>query len=332
MSNESQLTLPTSVRPTLQKAVQVERSGETIRVLARAHAFEAGGESAAILADMIGAMDGQKSISELAEAMGLEVDSATQFVQTLYCKGLVVDRARTTVPAKLFYHHARGIARAWMPDGKCIRAILEGPPNKRLVIGFLLEEWHFIRINQDHLGAAVIHAGCDESQLLWSRFLAEEYEHGNWLAESVRQILTPDEMARSMPLPTTEAFSNLMRWLSRKTELGYALALAMLETDEAELTEANLPVPRYQKIAELGLLPKEVFEMYIRHGQTDQEAEHVGLTETPFDRHPPLTREQQEQLLRYVWTITRAVGAYEEGILNYYTDPTTPRIPLIEWD
>lgn len=300
------------------------KDGISVESKLRDYEFEAA--EAEKLKKMIPILDGNTTLAQLAQRCDMGVDDAKEFASELYKLGIVYDDSEALVPGILFYENVRARIRAASAHSKNIEAVWNGTITAKWLLGMLIEEWQFVRINPDHTSRVTGNARHHETQQAWAAFVADEYTHGEWLREGVAHVLTAEELMYAQPLPSTEAFSNSMRWAATRGELHYALCLSLLETDEDHSNDATTPVPMYEKMRSLDLLPPKTFDMYIKHGYTDMEADHIGFCTKPFELHAPFSRDFRNELARMAWNHFQTNEMLDNGIYEYYSREDTPRV------
>jgi hypothetical protein len=271
-------------------------------------------------------LDGGTSLVAVARASGLDLEEVRAVVEPLYAEGLLGERTDVPLPAPVFFDHARNSGLLWQEaDNRFMGAVAEGTASAKLVLGMLIEEWHYIRSNPSHASAAVLHARTPRTEQLWAQFAAEEYPHGGWLREGLARVLSEDELGRCRPLPGTVALCCQMRHVARASELGYAACLALGEQSAAAEGEGD-QVDYYRALMRPGLLPEGVFEPFLRHALTDVRADHLEFTRVPFEEHAPLKLAERKRILGHVWDHVRAYELFHAHTFAFYSDPQAPRI------
>src|SRR5207244_2634433 len=137
------------------------------------------------------------------------------------------------------------------------KLIESGRAGAKLVLGILIEEWHYVASNPLHVSTAVLHAATARTRQLWAEFAAEEYAHGAWLEEGLSQVVSREDLRRCRPLPATAALCGQLRWAANASELGYAACLALCEQSN-ESQGAAFQIDYYASLKRLAVLPDAV--------------------------------------------------------------------------
>lgn len=278
---------------------------------------------------MLPFLDGTKTLVEIARASELELEEVCAMAEPLYCGALLGERTDEPVPAPLFYEHARHCGPLWQALGTWrdpLPELIEGGlADEKLVLGILIEQWHYVASNPLHASTAVLNAGTHRTRQLWAEFAAEEYPHGDWLEEGLAQVLSRDELRLCRALPGTAALCGQLRWAAQASELGYAACLALCEQSK-EWQHAASQTDYYASLKRLAVLPDEVFEPYERHALTDLEANHLEFTQVPFQERGVLGLAERLEVLGHVWDHVRAYELFYRNIHEFYGSPDTPRL------
>jgi hypothetical protein len=290
------------------------------------------GDAAQVVGRVVGAMDGVRRADELSRAAGYELEEVLSLAEQLFREGLVGDRSQAAVPAEIFYDHARHSGVLWRSlanhHRRLLDAIFDGKATPKLVLGALIEEWHYVRRNPDHASSAVLNARNRRTQQLWAEFAADEYPHGSWMEEGLASVLTRDELRRCHPLPGTVALCAQVARAAQTSELGYAACMALCEHAPGELA-SDTQVRYYRAMMTTKPWPESVFEPYLRHAETDAQAGHLDFTRVPYLEHPPLDGEERAGVLGHVWDHVGAYDLYYRNIWDFYAEPDGPALHLV---
>jgi hypothetical protein len=321
--------LPAGIRPFIQQGVRVAWADDTITLGTHLAVCPISGDEARQLGRVLPLFDGTRTLADLARASGLDLEEVRALVEPLYCEAFLGERTDEAVPALLFYEHARNCGPLWQSlstwQDPLPEAITSRRADAKLILGLLIEEWHYVASNPIHASAAVLTAKSPRTRLLWAQFAAEEYPHGTWLEEGLTQVLAREELYTCRPLPGTAGLCGQLRWTAHASELGYAACLAQCEQSNAS-QGAAFQSNYYVSLKGLGVLPDEVFEPYERHALTDVQAGHLEFTRVPFEERGVVTLAERLEALGHVWDHVRAYELFYRNIYEFYGNPDTPRL------
>ena len=313
--------LPATLRPFLQQGVRAARLGESLVLATDLSMYQFDGADAAHLGRILPLLDGARTLEDIALDSGFDLEMIRSMVEPLYCEALLAERTDVSLPALLVYEHARNCGLLWHALSSwrdpLPKLIATGRIDAALVLGLLIEEWHYVSSNPIHASTAVLKARAPRLRRLWAEFAAEEYEHGAWLESGLARVLTAEQLRWCRPLPGTAALCNQMRAVAESNQLGYAACLALCEQSN-DSASADLQSEYYASLKALHVLADEVFEPYERHTLTDIQAGHLAFTRIPFEQHGALTLVERLDLLGHVWDHVRAYEYFYRNIYEFY--------------
>ncbi|MBB5429660.1 hypothetical protein GCT19_39360 [Paraburkholderia sp. CNPSo 3155] len=156
--------------------------------------------------------------------------------------------------------------------------LLKSAPTRDLIIGILLETYHFVRLSTRHIGAAINSAEDDFAAGLLSRYLTEEYSHYSLIATCLRKLgLAEEHIVTAHPLIGTASLVSMFSDVARSSTLGYLCCLNLIEMRSEDLAEAE---DAWVDIARKANLPPDTFSGLLQHMQTDVNSGHSDLLET----------------------------------------------------
>lgn len=220
----SDITLP--VRPHLIAQVALAGAGEA----AFGHAIER----------TLGRLDGQNGLDDLMRAEpSLPGEDVKNLLASLDRAGLIDD---ATPPACqtgsevileleeiVEAHCATTIYRNpfWQA---CLAAQAPGDLPEHLVIGMIIENWHFL-FRESYFDAPVLsYVPNTAVRLLLNEFFSEEYGHDEILLQALACAgLSRDDMRDAIPLPQTMALCNALAYWAHTDPLFFFSTLGLLE-------------------------------------------------------------------------------------------------------
>jgi hypothetical protein len=313
--------LALDARPHFRRGVELEREDERVSQITAEGAavpFEDG--DGTDIASVARTADGTRTIAEIAAASGLATERAQAVLSRLYELG-VVDVGDAELVAPLAFHRhieqlGLRVDRRVRRESGLLPRLSEGP-GRRLVLGYLVDKFHFVDSAASHLGAAVHHAPTDRTRMMLTEYLADEYWHGKWLRSGLRAAgLSDDEIERSAPLPATVGLINLLRWTAATDVLSYAACLAVWEHGGPERAAGLRSM--WDRLLEHKLLPREALMPFRGHALADSELGHGSLWAEPFVDASPLGGPQRQVITRTVLSLLHAMAESHTAIVRYY--------------
>jgi pyrroloquinoline quinone (PQQ) biosynthesis protein C len=264
-------------------------------------------------------IDGRLTIRDLAARAGISELITTETVQTLYEIGAVSNAGHESIDALSFYRHVSQLGQmavSTLHDTPLYRALAAGP-SRRLLIGYLLEGYHFVDAAASHVAPAIVSATSRRVQMMASEYLAEEYGHGARLQSGLMAAgISAADFARARPLTSMAGIINALRWMARTDPLEYWACLSLSETEGESVAEQARA--RWAAIAAFNLVPAETLQPYVEHDVLDSDEAHGALCAEPFAEAPPLTAQQQERITAGVLAYARAWLINADEVLEFY--------------
>jgi len=277
---------------------------------------------------LLGQLDGAHTLAQIAAALDWPLDDTLETAQELYLFAAVVSVGDTPVPALTFGRHVdQYIKCVQVRMSESIPSLLEAlerAPSRRLLLGALVEDFHFISSAASHISPAIARAPNDNLQMMFSEYLAGEYWHGQWLRQGLLAAGIADaDLDRADPLPGTLAAINVLRWASGNDLLAYSACLAAGEL-EGGAKSAERVERYYGALTKLNLVPEDAIRPFKLHALEDCGADHHSYASEAFAISPPLGRAQQEVVRRTVLMLQRSVGEQLLQIVRFYGGDGAP--------
>ena len=318
--------LPAEFKPRLNGAVQFTSNGDAISEIDLVYQIAyIDTDDGVRLARLLPFIDGTLPLRGLAARSGLPVETVAEIVQTLYELGAVSSADPQSIDALSFYRHTAQIGQmeaSKLHQTGLLRALSSGP-SRRLLIGYLVEGYHFVEAAASHVAPAIVSASSRRLRMMASEYLSNEYTHGAHMRAGLELAGVPaSDLERARPLPSTLAIINSLRWTARTDPLEYWACLSLSETEGEEVAERARA--RWADIAAYNLVPAEVFQSYVDHDVLDSDEGHGALCAEPFAEAPPLTPGQQERIQDTVIAYASTWLLNADEILSFYGDPDGP--------
>jgi pyrroloquinoline quinone (PQQ) biosynthesis protein C len=167
-------------------------------------------------------------------------------------------------------------AAAWLRaiNGHALWDAMVEQPSDGLVIGYVLENYHYLASATRHIGAAVGSCTNPAVRLQLIEHLEDELEHCEMLRQSLiatGHVTEPDALR---PLSTTVAFVGFLANVARQDWKAYVLVSTFLQKSLSEIRKSNRLAEFYTRATESSPLAESVLRALWRHDIIDEELGH----------------------------------------------------------
>jgi hypothetical protein len=311
--------LPDGVCLHLQPNVSFEVEGELIVALhtpCAVYPFE--GDDAILLGRCLPAFDGSRSLIAVAKTSGVAIDGVRAIALSLYSAGLLAEDSSVAVDPLLFYEHARAAALLCSEAATTEPAIAQTASSEAkfwLVLGTLIEHWHYVKTAPARLAIAARQAECVRARQLWMQLAAEEAAWSQGLESGLCQVLTVRQLACVQPLPGTAELCGQMYRTAWESQLGYAACVAA--AFPVEESSAGL-LTYYRYLSYLDTVPEGVIGPFVRYAEAGAEHARRDPLRVIFADRPPLQRDERRAVLRHLADHVRALARHHRNVLEFY--------------
>ena len=209
--------------------------------------------------------------------------------------------------------------RIWseqMAETSLLVDIQTGTVSSRVVLGWLLETYHYIKAFPAAVQLAADHATGELRDVLLE-YAAQERGHEIYVLRTLEALgLRREEIEHSIPLVSTRLVDLLMRELFQKLPMAALLVAAIVEADgltDEELGEFREALERHYGFAQSALLPLQ------EHMKVDDRLGHSSLAR----RHEPLIVVPDEDtlhdLVNKLHDLKHAFDVQKLEIKEYYS-------------
>lgn len=266
---------------------------------------------------IINRIDGFRSRTDLL-AVGDHCDST--FLDLLIDSGLVVAR-----PA-LGYYDSGAVARALKTAYRSWNqrlfshplwlAIVNGVASEVLIVGWVLETYHFIRGASARLPLAIAQCSAGRQRDILAQHFSEEYDHDDLFLESLATLGIAESAARAAsPLPGTAAVIDWMRAAARRDVLAYAGCSGLLESTGSDPVAAREFYDMLE--SHYPSLPDFVSPMR-RHAAMDEGFAHGNVMTSVLGVEPRLEQGRVDTAVAYTYGFVEILEYWFTDILTHY--------------
>lgn len=258
-----------------------------------------GSEDGRKVATLLAQIDGKKNVAQIVQALGNSSGYARTLLRDLYLEGVLCDVNYSPVCGITFHDHIVSFGRARrreMLDRVKLLPDAGKSPAKALLLGILVESYHFVEAAASHIAPAVVCAPNQRLRIMFSEFLEEEYLHGKTLRDGLVNDVAAADIEKAFPLPETLAVINYFRWLSGTDVLSYGVAVGVNECPASTPDFHDKSIQDWKKIRDYGVVAEKVFAPFRDHELADIEADHGSLSAECFVDVDSLSAAQQRTI------------------------------------
>lgn len=326
-------SLDPAVAPVLCRLVKLEHDGDEVASVAIGNKRASfGGELRARMTQLLGLMDGRRTIRDLAAETDEDLDELVDLIGQLYALGAVWNEADCAVPSGAVVSHLDHLAQAFKQElGARIRSVpdaLKEHRCRRLVVGYLVEAFHVVSGAAIHISPGVAMAPTHRSRMILSDLLAEEYWHGELLRTGLLKLgFSEQDIARADPLSGTLAFINCLRGAAMTGVLEYAASFLAGEAGSDALgqeAEAKQVASFYEFLGRDGVIPQEALQPFADHALVDVAHGHQTYATELICEREMVSGQDQSSMRRAMLMYLQTVGERERQLVRFYGAPDGP--------
>lgn len=277
-------------------------------------------------------LDGRNAMPDISSRSGVALASVEAIVAQFSELGLLrTETPSATIPVADFVARIDQSTLMWRRQIGYHRlfAMLErGEGSKDLIIGLLLETYHFVRLASKHISVAIAH--CDDAYVanILSAYLADEYRHCKLIAESIVAAGIPAaQIENAHPVIGTLSLVNMLCEIGRSSTLGYLCCLNLIEARPQEEGEARAA---WATIARKAGMDEKIFDGLLRHMQIDVKVGHADLLAEALQKRAIIFAPDAHLAVNQMHDLKHAFDQFHDQIIQYYTDVSNyvPRLTV----
>ena len=265
------------------------------------------------------------SVEMLGLRAGLADPEVLSVLDELFDWGLVDLLSDVSVPADRFYEHAirrgrTGASILGLPETR--RQVTSRTGHRRLQLGNLVEEFHYVSSVASHVAPAIGAATSLRIQTILSEYLSDEYAHHILVSKGLLAAgLGEDDLEQAVPLPSTLALMNFLRFLAGFQPLAYCLCLGLVEASPDQLDQIE---SEWQSIFAGKALPDDVYQPFYEHNIFDAKHDHSSVFRSVFAQTGSIDLAARQAVIATVFQYLHAYGLYWNGIYDFYCPEDGP--------
>lgn len=196
--------------------------------------------------------------------------------------------------------------------------IMAGSESREIVIGWMLETYHYIKAFPEAVQVAADHADGRLREIL-ADYARQERGHEGFVLQTLEKMgLTRKEVETSIPLVSTRLIDLLMRELFTKTPVAALILAAIVEASELEeeqIDEFQSAVARHYGFTTDALCP------FFDHSRIDEQLGHARLAQDNPDAIVITSETELHELVNQLHDIKHAFDLQKMEIRDYYRHP-----------
>ena len=196
--------------------------------------------------------------------------------------------------------------------------ILESKLKKEVVLGWLVETYHYIKFFPQTLCVAVKHAKGEMKKVI-AEYARQEKGHESFILKALEACgLKKEEIEQSTPLVSTRTIQFILEDLFRYEPTSVFIVASIVEAmeyDERSKTKfARTMKKNYQ-------LPISMWDSFFDHIKLDNQLEHQHLMEKHIDYIKKINKKKLNEMVNKLHDLKHAFDLQKLEIKNHYGNP-----------
>jgi pyrroloquinoline quinone (PQQ) biosynthesis protein C len=274
---------------------------------------------------LIEALDGKTPIEAAADQAGIPHAAAWTLARHMSAEGLAsrvrpIDSLSVFTPEQ-FSRMCRSLYQPLKDDFFAEPLWLhlsEGTAPQSVLIGWLIENYHFIEGVNDRLALAAGSSRHPKIRPLFVKHYLEEWNHYHFFVKALEAIGIPYyQLRRTRPLPATTAILNHMRDCARFDELAYAVCSGFLESTGEDRTKSLEFLARLEKNF-CGQKPGAIMPL-VDHLKLDEAYQHNSVVENVcFNLGENISAARAERAIASLLQLVETMKMWSREISRWY--------------
>lgn len=285
------------------------------------------------LMTMLSALDGRTPAASLADVSGLTDQEVHEALTELDGGGFLDDPAEPQVKAAIdvmfgledelnrLFSEKVETSRFWQEVTERPAAVRE-----HVYFGMAIENWHFLY--REHLfdSAVLTYPNSRAVRAEMNHFYIEEHQHDDIVLKAFTALgITPEQMRRARPLPTTMALVNGLAWWARTDPLFFFATISVLEGGLGSGGDTDSFIDACQR---KGLSTDFVGPLQA-HARINSGHEHGQVSREILDLLPAVNPADEARLAGQCQLFMELYANFYNGIWDYYSQPGQPLLRVL---
>ncbi len=264
---------------------------------------------------------GHNTIEEIAHKSGVSVNEVSALINSLIAANILhppIKPLDLLTPQEI-KKNLLAACKIWgeqLRETHIINEIMQGKVCKNVVIGWLLETYHYIKEFPKVIDLAANDATGDLKAVL-TQYAQEEQGHEEFITESLLHIgLSRQEIEQSIPLVSTRTINLLMRELFEFEPCSVLLVANIIEATDFEASQAD---EFQQNLTQNYQLSPETFRPFLEHTRIDAQLGHGKMLENHRDLLDKIEIAKLDVVVNKIHDLKHAFDLQKLEIKDYYT-------------
>ena len=278
-------------------------------------------------------LDGRHTLADIASKAGVTRESVESIVSTLAEFDLLGNpRPVENIAGAEFVKKIEDACRMWGQQigfHRIFTGITEGSLRPEVLLGLVLETYHYINSASKHIGVAIAHCADYRLRPILCQHLADEWDHAQSLVAGIAHMgIPPAHLKTAHPVVGTISLINNLCEIARQDTLSYIASTSLFEARAEDYEQAAADL---RGAAERCAFPADSVEPLITHMRLDVEAGHAGLLAETVEIIGDIPAERAHQVVNNVHDIKHSLDQFHDQIVEFYSDPSN-HIPRLKMD
>jgi hypothetical protein len=294
------------------------------------------------LVTLLHRLDGRTELPELVSASGLTEDEVRLALTQLDEGGFLDDVSTPTATAAIdvmfeLEDQLNQLFAEQVEAGRFWQALTGdlAEVDEDVFYGMAIENWHFLYREGLFDSAVLTFPNSRQVREQLNEFYLEEHRHDDIVLRAFAPLgISPDDMRKARPLPSTMALVNALAWWARTDPLFF---LATISTLEGGLTSGG-DSDSFIEACERKGLPADFIRPLREHAKINSGHEHGQVSREIMALMPPVSATSRARLRGQAVLFMELYRNFYDGILDYYSAPghrllrKVPSVETVEGD
>jgi pyrroloquinoline quinone (PQQ) biosynthesis protein C len=326
-NGRSLLLLHERSRPWLSCDAVVRAGAQSVSLETPDFRFDIDGADAGRLARILAALDGGRTIAQMAQEERVSPAAMIRSLEPLADVGALIDIAAPLDAAG----DLEFLDRVMLECRLRTRALFQQPFWQRLcagdlpppvILGWGIEFAHFVESANAYmpLGIAACRAGPELREAFAAHYVEEALHSEFFFAGLGRCGLRRDRIEAAPPLASTRALINQLAEFAMLGAAPYAACFAVMQPSQ-EPADAGQITEFYQRLRDLYPFAAPLFDAFERHAKIDVELGHEVTLLERMCRTTGIGADARREVLHVILALVESFTLFFEGILDAYGTP-----------
>lgn len=225
----------------------------------------------------------------------------------------------TKLPRKLITKTLLDATKIWgeqLADTYISSDIFLGKSTKAIVIGWLLETYHYIKAFPEALQCAAAHSTGELKELL-QNYAAQEKGHEKFILKTLLKAgLSQQEIEDSIPLVSTRTIDMLLKELFSFEPCTVLLVASIIEAEDYNPAAAKIIAQRFNEIYGF---PVDMMDDFFKHVEIDSKLGHQKLLKNNIKFLKDIKADKLHNIVNKIHDIKHAFDLQKLEIKEYYS-------------